>query len=163
MQSPWHPLQCLSYDCRPGTCSGIVEVVVGMRLVSQNSMKRSKVSTNNGIVYRHFMYWRKYQTMKIAKSLMMDLSRQYSSKAKVRMMHRFYSGCLLYLVNLHAFTLLRRFSVTIVLRGYLLIFRNCWFQIKVYLFAYNPKFASHCKSKRSSWSSNYSCYWQCTP
>ena len=117
----------------------------------------------NGIVYRQFMYWRKYQTMKIAKSLMMDLSRQYSSKAKVRMMHRFYSGCLLYLVNLHAFTLLRRFSVTIVLRGYLLIFRNCWFQIKVYLSAYNPKFASHCKSKRSSWSSNYSCYWQCTP
>ena len=44
LQSPWHPLQCWSYDCRPGICSGIVEVVVGMRLVSQNSMKRSKVS-----------------------------------------------------------------------------------------------------------------------
>ena len=110
VQSPWHPLQCWSYDCRPGTCSGIVEVVVGMRLVSQNSMKRSKVSRME--YGPSTLYLRKDKTMKIAKSLIMDLAQQYSSNAKVGMMHRFYSGCLLYLVNLHAFTLLRRFSVT---------------------------------------------------
>ena len=47
LQSPWHPPRCWSYDCRPGICSGSVEVVVDMRLVSQKLMKRLKVSRTN--------------------------------------------------------------------------------------------------------------------
>ena len=47
LQSPWHPPRCWSYDCRPGICSGSVEVVVDMRLVSQKLMKRIKVSRKN--------------------------------------------------------------------------------------------------------------------
>ena len=47
LQSPWHPPCCWSYDRRPGICSGSVEVVVDMRLVSQKLMKRLKVSRTN--------------------------------------------------------------------------------------------------------------------
>ena len=56
-----------------------------MHLVWQSSMKRAKVSR---IEYRLSIVYvfRKYETMKKARSLMMDLALQYSSKAKDGMM-----------------------------------------------------------------------------